>query len=237
MQPDHPRHETLRFNDANALANELATHVALRLAAAIATRGQASLVVSGGRTPTRLFAALAAHPIAWSKIGVTLADERWVDADHPASNARFVETTLLRECAAEARFIGLKQPAATAEHGAAAAWQALDVLPRPFDIVILGMGDDGHVASLFPSSPGLAAALDPSAAPGCVAMRAPVDPRERVSMNLAALLDTRLLVLHIEGEAKWSVYETACAGDGVTALPVRALLRQSRAPLAVYWSP
>jgi 6-phosphogluconolactonase len=168
---------------------------------------------------------------------VTLADERWVETTADASNERFVRENLLAGPAAAAHFVGLKNPAPTPEAGADWATRALTRVPHPFDVVVLGMGDDGHTASLFPGSMALARALDPGAAPGCVAINALVAPHARVSLNLAALLDARRIVLHIEGDAKWAVYQRARTPGTAAELPVRAVLQQKEVPVDVYWAP
>jgi len=80
-------------------------------------------------------------------------------------------------------------------------------------------------------------ALDAQQPPGCVGMRAPETPRERMSLNLSALLDARHIALLIVGSGKWATYERALMDGPVEQMPVRALLRQQRVPLAVYWSP
>jgi 6-phosphogluconolactonase len=110
-------------------------------------------------------------------------------------------------------------------------------VPRPFDAVILGMGDDGHTASLFPGSPNLPRALNAAAAAGCVGMWAPVAPQPRLSLNLTALLDSRRIVVLITGESKWRTFAAACAPGPVEDMPIRAVLRQSRTPVDVLWSP
>jgi 6-phosphogluconolactonase len=103
--------------------------------------------------------------------------------------------------------------------------------------MILGMGDDGHTASLFPGSPNLTRALNPAAAAGCVGMWAPVAPQARLSLNLTALLDSRRIVVLITGETKWRTFAAACAPGPVEEMPIRAVLRQSRTPVDVLWSP
>jgi 6-phosphogluconolactonase len=197
----------------------------------------ASLAVPGGRTPLPLFHALRDIELDWSHVGITLTDERWVPAEHESSNAALVQRELLAANAAAARFFPLFNNAAAAAGTAAAVWESLAPLPRPFDAVVLGMGDDGHFASLFPADPGLAAALNPSAPPACVAMRAPVEPTERISMNLAALLQTRRLFLFITGAHKRDLLLAAARRAAEAPLPVAALLSQ-RVPIPeVYWAP
>src|SRR5712675_230696 len=224
-----------RYADIVTLSQELATLIAGSLTAAIGARGLASLVVSGGRSPVRLFEILRTQPLEWDRVCVALADERWVSPDDPASNERLVRDVLLKDRAASARFLGLKNGAPTPDLGAVSAWETFARVPRPFDAVILGMGDDGHTASLFPGSPNLPSALN--AAAGCVGMWSPVAPHPRLSLNLTALLDSRRIAVLITGESKWQTYAAACAAGPVEDMPVRAVLRQSRTPVDVLWSP
>jgi 6-phosphogluconolactonase len=224
----------MRSESIAAAASQLAEQVADALQAAVNARGAASLLVPGGRTPLPFFRALRRHDIDWRHVVVGLTDERWVCAGHADSNARLVRTELLADAAAGATFVPLFNAASTAAMGAAASWQGLATLPRPFDAVVLGMGDDGHFASLFPGSPGLESALDFHAEPACVAMRAPAAPVDRISLNLAALADTRRLFLFITGERKLALIDSAVA-DG--ALPIRALLALRRPETVVYWAP
>jgi 6-phosphogluconolactonase len=225
------------FADAESVSRELAFQIAATLTAAIAARGLASLVVSGGRSPVRLFEMLRAQALDWDRVCVALADERWVSPEDAASNERLVRDVLLQERAAAARFHGLKNGAPTPDLGAVSAWETFARVPRPFDAVILGMGDDGHTASLFPGSPNLPSALNRAAAAGCIGMWSPTPPQPRLSLNLTALLDARRIVVLITGESKRRTYEAACASGPVEDMPVRAVLRQSRTPVDVLWSP
>ena len=226
-----------RLADIETLSRELAMQIAGDLTTAIGARGLASLVVSGGRSPTRLFEILRSQPLDWGRVCIALADERWVDPLDSASNERLVRDVLLKEHAAAARFNGLKNGAPTPDLGAVSAWETFARVPRPFDALILGMGDDGHTASLFPSSPNLPSALNPAAAAGCVGMWSPVAPHPRLSLNLTALLDSRRIVVLITGESKWRAYSAACTAGPVEDMPVRAVLRQSRTPVDVLWAP
>jgi 6-phosphogluconolactonase len=226
-----------RYADIETVSRELATRIAASLAAAIGARGLASLVVSGGRSPVRLFEILRAQPLDWGHVCVALADERWVSPEDADSNERLVREVLLKDHAASARFLGLKNGAPTPDLGAVSAWETFARVPRPFDAVVLGMGDDGHTASLFPGSPNLPRALNQAAAAGCVGMWSPAPPHPRLSLNLTALLDSRRITVLITGESKWRTYAAACAAGPVEDMPVRAVLRQSRTPVDVMWSP
>jgi len=226
-----------KFSDIESLSRALADQIAASLTTAIAARGLASLVVSGGKSPTRLFELLRDEELDWNLVRIALADERWVDPSDPASNEKLVRDVLLQGPAAAARFLGLKNGAPTPDMGAVSAWETFARVPRPFDAVILGMGDDGHTASLFPGSPNLSSALNPAAVPGCVGMRAPVVPHSRLSLNLSALLDSRRIVVLIAGDEKWRTYLAASAQGPVQDMPLRAVLRQTRTPVEVVWSP
>jgi 6-phosphogluconolactonase len=226
-----------RFATPEAQASALAAAVSDALEDALRARAQASLVVSGGRTPAALFAKLAMTPLDWARVHITLADERWVDPTSEASNEHFVRTTLLRDAARAAQFTGLKTPALDAAGGVAEAWERCASMPQPFDQVLLGMGDNGHFASLFPHAAGLAEALDEHAEAACVAIT-PLDaPNSRISLNLAALLRSRSIRVQICGADKWEVYQRALEPGSFAELPIRALLRQRQVPVDVYWSP
>ncbi len=160
-----------------------------------------------------------------------------MDAKDPDSNETLVRDICCKDQAAAARFHGLKNGAPTPDMGAVSAWETFARVPRPFDAVVLGMGDDGHTASLFPGSPNLPGALNPSAVAGCVGMWSPVAPQPRLSLNLSALLDSRRVVLLITGAAKWRTFLAAAAPGPVQDMPVRAVLRQTRTPVDVMWAP
>lgn len=223
--------------DRASQAANLAAAIAGKLAEGLSRRPVAGLVVSGGSTPYPMYAQLAQHKLDWSRVQITLADERWVAIDDADSNERQVRASLLRQCAAAARLIGLKNDAIRPAEGAAAAWAALGSMPRPFDAVVLGMGEDGHVASLFPNGPELAAGLDAQAPPTCIAVQPSGAAHARLSLNLAALLQSRHIFIQIIGVLKRSVYEKARAAGPAEEMPVRAILRQSAVPVDVYWCP
>jgi len=228
--------ERRSFADKSTLAKELAESVADRIRAAIAERGSASIAVSGGSTPGKFFQALGkTKDIDWSKVVVTLVDERWVDETSDRSNAALVNEKMLQGPAATARFFPLYSGGDEPSDGAIAKTNALMAdLPQPFAAVVLGMGNDGHTASFFPGGDTLDAALT---APGpTLAIRAPGAGEPRVTFTLPALLKTEGLYLHIEGEGKAEVLESALGDGPVEDMPIRAVLR-SGAPVTVYWCP
>jgi 6-phosphogluconolactonase len=224
-----------RFDSIESLASALAFSVAADLARAIEHRGIASLMVSGGQTPAPFLSALAPQPIEWSKITVGLVDERWVAPDHVDSNERLVRQTLLTRHGAAATFVPMKNAAASATAGQPACERAIETISRPFDVVVLGMGNDGHIASLFPQTLQLAKGLDPTTPALTIATVPATAAHERMSLTLRGLLDSRRIVVLLSGLAKWQVYQRARQPGSPSELPVRAVLEQSTTPVDVYW--
>ncbi|MCW2239796.1 6-phosphogluconolactonase [Azospirillum canadense] len=237
FDPDAPQDGRRSFASADALVEALAASLAARLRGAIAARGSATLVVSGGRTPEALFRQMSDLPLDWAAVTVTLADERWVPPDDPDSNEALVRRSLLVGPAAAARFVGLYTGADTPEAGEDACDARIRALSRPFDAVLLGMGDDGHTASFFPGAANLAAALSPVEGRTVQAIRAPGIPQPRMTLTLPTLLDTQRLLLLITGDSKRRTLELAEGEGPVEAMPVRSVLRQDRVPLEIFWAP
>jgi 6-phosphogluconolactonase len=227
------------FDNSDLLAAALAKSVANDLHRGIAERGSALLAVSGGKTPTRFFHALAQQTLAWENIIVTLVDERWVAPSDERSNERLVRTELLQGLAAKARFVPLFEPgAATPEEGLLAVSTRILMLDLPFDALILGMGDDGHCASFFPGGDHLAEATDPKTDQVVVPMRAPGAGEPRITLTLPIVLESRTIYLHIETERKRRVLEHAAfVNESNRAFPISTVLRNSRPPLQVFWCP
>jgi 6-phosphogluconolactonase len=226
----------LDFVSAESLDEALVADVVTALGADIERQGSAILVVSGGRTPVGFLQRLSRQSLAWQQVTVTLADERWVGADEADSNEKLVRDHLLVNAASVAGFVGLKNAAATAAEGEVVANDSLGKLGK-FSVVILGMGEDGHTASLFPGAANLARGLDMTSGRACVAMTPLHAPRERMSLTLPRLLASSKIFLHLCGEGKRQVMVEALAGDDVLALPVRAMLMQQQTPVTVYISP
>ncbi|TCL96265.1 6-phosphogluconolactonase [Rhizobium sp. PP-WC-2G-219] len=225
------------FETSAELAENLAKAVADALSAGIARDGSACIAVSGGSTPKAFFKALSNAPLDWTKVTVTLVDERFVEPDSDRSNEKLVRDNLLTGAASAAAFQPLYYPTATAEESAATATKETAGIGRPFDVVVLGMGGDGHTASFFPGGSRLAEALDPQTPRGVMTMQADGAGEPRLTYTFTSLEDARLLVLHIEGNAKKTVLETA-QGDGPeTDMPIRAILRRAASPVAIYWAP
>ena len=221
------------FADRDAVADAAAK----ALVAALRDADRPSLVATGGTTPGPTYDRLAKADLDWRRVTVTLTDERFVDPSSPDSNERLIRQHLLVGPAAAARFLPLKNGRASPAEDAEVADKALRVLEF-FDAVLLGMGKDGHVASLFPGAAGLAAALDPRGEAFCIGVdMAGEEPRvPRISLTLRALLDCGLIVLLTTGEEKRAVIERVAA-DATYAPPVAAILRQTETPVRILWAP
>jgi 6-phosphogluconolactonase len=220
------------YESPAALAHAAATAVEEALAAAINTRGSAVLVATGGRSPAPIYDLLARSLLDWSKVTVTLSDDRFVAPTSADSNERLVRERLLVGKAASAGFVPLSFEAASVEEAALSAEAAVKAL-APYDVMLLGMGEDGHVASLIPGSPMLAAGMDPTGDRFCLGVPAGVGspPVPRISMTMPALLKARQTLVLISGEAKREIVESR------SGLPVHALLEQAKAPVRVLWTP
>ena len=209
---------------------------------AIEERGEATFMVSGGSTPEPLYKSLSNVDLDWESVYIALVDERWVDFNHDKSNEAFTVKHLIQNRAAVANLIGMKNTAETAQEGLADCEAAYQQLAQPFDITILGMGNDGHTASLFPHANGLDAALNPESTELCAAIIAHQSEvtgaiTERMTLSLAGLLRSKTLVLLITGQEKLDVLRKAQAGTDVAEMPIRAVLQQDSVPVVVYWAP
>ena len=202
----------------------LADRLAPLLRAAASERGEARLVVSGGTSPIGLFHALGVMPLPWRRIRVIPSDERKVPAQHPERNEAMIRRELLQGPAAAASLASLLPPDPLLLEG-----------PGQLDAVILGMGPDGHTASLFPGSPELPRAL--ASRNSLHELSVPHAALARISLTPHALLQTDALFLLIFGNEKREVFEMAMEDGEKTELPVRAVLHQASVPVDVFWAP
>lgn len=218
--------------DANPpYVDALSARIAALLRSAIDHRGTACLAVSGGHSPIALFQSLSRRAdVDWAQVRIRLVDERFVSPDSADSNAHLVRTHLLADQARAAQFTGLVGDPSDLDRSVALANRQTD----PLDLVILGMGDDGHTASLFPRAAQLAQGLDLARTQRYLHVTPPAAPYERISMTLAALLGAGQLILAIAGAQKRQVYEQAVRAASPD-YPVSYVLNQEAAPIDVYW--
>jgi len=224
------------FSERSALDEQLAEQVAQLLEQAIARKGQASIAVSGGSTPKGFFKALSQKNLAWKKVTVTLADERWVDIDSDASNTRLVCENLLQNNASEAKFFHLKQGEELTSEVLADLNLAASTAILPLDVLILGMGEDGHTASLFPCSDEIQQGLDTGNADALIKVIPKTAPYDRISFSFASLEKSQTIFLHICGDNKKQVLEQALANTDTHVMPIRAFLHHPKVNTQVYWA-
>lgn len=223
------------FEQRELLDESLADKVANILTAAVEAKGKASIAVSGGSTPKGFFQALSKKKLAWQAITITLADERWVDITSNDSNTKLVHENLLQNEAVNANFFHLKQgdnltDETLADLNAAAAQQLL-----PLDVLILGMGEDGHTASLFPCSDEITQCLAKDSE-ALIKVTPKSAPYQRISFSFASLSQSKNTFLHISGASKKQVLAAAIAGQECREMPIRAFLQAPDVNTQVYWA-
>lgn len=215
------------FKSREAMVEMASKQIAEAITAAVADRGKASLMLSGGSSPRPVYEALSKMDLPWENVIIGLVDDRWIERGQAGSNETFLDQTLLKGKARASTFIGLKTQDANPATGVNASEAKLTSIPRPFDICVMGMGLDGHTASWFPNSRGLQEALNPDNSNTVIAIDArgcPVagDHPERISLTLTAVMASKQIILMIPGAGKSEVFK-ASADKSVYDAPVKAL--------------
>lgn len=219
----------LEYGSRDEASQALAAEIAETIRSALDRDGEAAVVVSGGTSPVAFFHALREMPLNWGNVTLLPSDERNVPAGHSDRNDAMIEREFLVGPAADARLLGMLPRGNEND-------PCLDNDSRiHFDAVILGMGTDGHTASLFPDSPDIE--QDLSSNRNVVNVDVPRLDAGRISLTPAALLNSSRIDLLFFGDDKRSVYEQAMAPGPVSELPVRAILHQDRVPVRVFWAP
>jgi len=224
------------FEQRAALDVALADKVAKLLEEAIQNKGKASLAVSGGSTPKGLFKVLSEKSIDWKKVTVTLADERWVNINDEASNTKLVHEHLLQGNAKAAKFFHLKQGEDLCQDTLADLNLAAQSALLPLDVLILGMGEDGHTASLFPCSNEITDALSANNPNALMKVVPKTAPHQRITFTCNTLLESKSTFLHIVGEGKKEVLAKALADEDVKSMPIRAFLHNELITTQVFWA-
>jgi 6-phosphogluconolactonase len=225
----------LKFRSRTDAIEALAMKLADTLRAAVAANGFGSLVVSGGKSPFGLFHLLRGIELPWSLVTIIPSDERWVPLDDDASNEGMLRRELLQGPVAAARLISLYRSGKLPAQAIGDIAAGLARVERPFDFVVLGMGTDGHTASLFPSSPDIDCAL--RSGEQAVVQDVPRLSEARVSLTTRALLDAGEIGFLMFGEAKLAALNRASQAGPASVYPVRAILHQRGVPVTIYWAP
>ncbi|NQZ82248.1 MAG: 6-phosphogluconolactonase [Colwellia sp.] len=224
------------FISREALDTKLANNVAELLSKAIAVRGKASIAVSGGSTPKGFFKALSQIDLPWKNVTITLADERWVDINDEASNTRLVHENLLQNKAKQANFFHLKQGEELCTETLSDLNLAAKTSLLPLDVLILGMGEDGHTASLFPCSEQIEQALSLDNKDALMKVLPKTAPHQRITFTYSHLIQSDNIFLHVVGEGKQRVLAQADAGNELLEMPIRAFLQNPDVNTQVYWA-
>lgn len=223
------------FENREQLAVNLADDIIARLKNAIDEKGQALLAVSGGSTPKLLFQELSTRALSWDKITVVLVDERYVSPDDPRSNEKLVRENLAKGEASTVNILGFWMDG-YAIHDAMNAldnkFQNMDI-----DVVILGMGLDGHTASFFPDGNNLADAINPACSKAILDMEAEGAGEPRLTITLPQIMKAHFHVLHIEGDEKHEVLQQAMSEKTEKILPIRSVVEAVKMPMHLYWAP
>lgn len=206
------------------------------LQTALHEHGKATLLLSGGSTPAPAYKRLAVNDLPWHDVTVGLVDERWVDGDSDASNTRLLKESFLDKGAGPASFIAMKTAHDTPQAGEADVNTAYSVFAAP-DVVLLGMGPDGHTASWFPDSVGLARALSDDPSLYAVAIDATDcsvagNHTDRMTVTLNVVKAAKTVILLITGEEKRAVLE-----DTEANLPIHRALAARKDDMEVIWAP
>ena len=204
---------------------DASVHVAQLIEQAITTElldhNNCTISLSGGSTPKQCYQILSRAELAWSKVNITLTDERCVPIEHEDSNTRMFNEQLVQNNAVCARIIPIEDISSE----------------RHFAAVLLGMGEDGHFASIFPDSPEKNLALDITQPPGSLKVHTEASEHQRITMNLAALNQTEHLLMLIFGDAKLELIKQLDSGNNNPNLPVISLLKQKHPSLSIFWAP
>lgn len=225
-----------KYPNSQLLIEDLAAYIVKDLKQAIDKKGHASIAVSGGKTPIPLFKLLSQQDLDWHNVFITLVDDRWVDDTDDASNEKLVLTYLLQNKAKLANFVGLKNSCDNPFDGAEITDKILNKIPMPIDVLILGMGEDGHTASLFPGAANLRVGLDMKSGRKVVGMTPLTAPLDRITLTLPTILDSQNIYLHLVGESKMQVLQQAEKGDDINQMPIRAILQQNKVNVIGFWT-
>lgn len=230
-----------QFADRETLYETVSSALYAELTLALDKHDSTGFVVPGGKTPVAVLQRISAMALPWSNITVTLTDERWVKPAHQASNEGMVRQSLLQNSARPARFMPIYTGDETPEQAEVICNDRLSAFPWHNMICISGMGDDGHIASLFPHNKGLEKAINLQEKRVCLAQTPdplpPQAPYKRMTLTLPALLSARKIYLVIVGKGKLETLERAEHGDDVHEMPVRGVLRQTNTEVQVFWAP
>lgn len=222
------------FTEQTQLIKSLSSSIIKNLNKAILEKGKASLIVSGGSTPKPLFEELSSCDIPWDKVKVALCDERWIPSSNKDSNEKLVKDCLLKNFAKNAQFISMYQEDIEIQKAEGLCSKIYKEELFPFDVLVLGMGGDGHTASIFPNNIKLEEAFNEKSSL-CVSMTPSDAPYDRMSLTKNGILSADNIYLHFEGEEKQKVYKKVLEGIDSKQMPIASILNQDNKIIEVYY--
>lgn len=221
----------IEHKSISVLESKLATQIAGRLETAVKKNGSAQLLVSGGSTPIGMYHLLSLKQLDWSKVTVGLVDERYVPSSDTNSNEKMIKENLLINEAAEARFISMYHLTNNEEENLGRANFEYERFHNTIDVCVLGMGGDGHTASLFPSDKNSIQSLENNLLE-IVSTRAPKEPLKRISCSKGLILSSDIIYIMITGSEKKRVLQ----GASVNKLPVSYITESDNKAIEVYYA-
>jgi 6-phosphogluconolactonase len=229
--------EWWEYDSLDELADAVAGDVGFIVESAVEARGTSLIALPGGTTGPAIFPKLAAQKLPWKKVTIIPTDDRLVPIEDERSNVRSIAKAFLPS---GARVIPIATEIPDYKLAGNSADARLQDFPWPPDLAWLGMGKDGHTASIF-AGPDLQDALDaPKArrAVGVMPDPMPADaPVARVTLTRASILSSRTILITITGEEKRAVLEQAIADGHSSKLPIGRVLAEAEQPIDIHWAP
>ncbi|HVJ70324.1 MAG TPA: 6-phosphogluconolactonase [Sphingomicrobium sp.] len=229
--------EWWEYDSAEEMADAVAGDIGFIVESAIDARNEALLALPGGSTPLPIFARLAEAQLPWKRVTIVPGDERLVPMDNELSNVRAIARAFLP---AGARVIPITADIADYKLAGNSADARLQDLRWPPDLVWLGMGSDGHTASIF-NGPDMDDALNAPKARRAVGVMPEPLPKEapvaRVTLTRSAILSARTILITIMGDEKRALLEQAIEAGHSSKLPIGRVLAEAEQPIDIHWCP
>ncbi|MBL4739946.1 MAG: 6-phosphogluconolactonase [Sneathiella sp.] len=222
------------FSSTEKLNTALSGEIADVLASAISKKGAAVLVVSGGNTHAGMLSKLSEQVISWSNVTVLLTNDRWIATTHNRSHEGMVRRYLLQNEAAKASFVGFYASDIEIDQAPTILEDKLDVLNRPVDALILGMGEDGHTAPLFLKTENMEDFLNVKEGPKTTFVKLNSEIEDRITLSFSVLTNAHHIFLHFTGVLKKEVYQKIVSGDLQTSLG--RVLDTSTGHIKLFWA-
>ena len=224
------------FTDKAKLELELAEEISQKLDLELKNKGEANLLVSGGSTPKKLYEILSNKKIDWKNVSIGLIDERFVATNTEESNELLIKNTLLKNKAADAKFIGLIFNLNDYKENLNITISKHKPFYKSITCSILGMGSDGHTASLFPNFEEVYTDDNIYGDKMIINTKATSEPSKRISYTKAKILSSKHLFLYFNGKEKLDVFNSAKKNKNASIRPISAFIHQNINTLNVFYS-